>query len=65
MFRATREQAFKAFPAIANLADNSDGGKVTIRAEGTAASGYDASWLRNVVGEPLDETDVEHIRDKD
>ena len=29
-FRATRDQIFKAFPAIANLADKSDDGKVTI-----------------------------------
>jgi hypothetical protein len=31
IFEATREQVFKAFPAIANLADKSDGAKVKIR----------------------------------
>jgi hypothetical protein len=59
LFSATRDQVFKAFPAIANLAEKSDGGKVTIRVEGTAQGGYDPSWLRNAVEEPLDEADVE------
>lgn len=59
LFSATRDQVFKAFPAIANLADKSDGGKVTIRVEGTAQGGYDPSWLRNAVEEPLDEANVE------
>ena len=30
-FEATREQVFKAFPTIANLADKSDGAKIRIR----------------------------------
>jgi len=58
-FKATRDQVFKAFPAIANLADKSDDGKVTIKVEGTSSDGYDPSWLRNAVEEPLDEADVE------
>ncbi len=58
-FKATRDQVFKAFPAIANLADKSDDGKVKIRIEGTAADGYDPSWFRNAVEEPLDEADIE------
>lgn len=58
-FTATRGDLFKAFPAIANLADKSDGGKVNIRVTGTAAAGFDASWLRNAVEEPLDEADIE------
>lgn len=58
-FEATREQVFKAFPAIANLADKSDGGKVRIRIEGASAAGFDPSWLRNAVEEPLDEADIE------
>jgi len=57
-FEATREQVFKAFPAIANLADKSDGGKVRIRVEGSSDAGFDPSWLRNAVGEPLDEADI-------
>jgi hypothetical protein len=58
-FKASRDQVFKAFPAIANLADKSDGGKVTILIEASAADGYDPNWFRNAVEEPLDEADVE------
>ena len=61
MFKATRDQIFKAFPAIANLADKSDEGKVTVRVEGTSQEGYDPSWLRNAVEEPLDEADIERL----
>jgi len=60
-FEATRDQVFKAFPAIANLADKSDDAKVKIRVEGTAMGGYDPSWLRNAVEEPLDEADIERL----
>jgi len=60
-FKATRDQVFKAFPAIANLADKSDGAKVKIRVEGEATEGYDPSWLRNAVEEPLDEADIEQL----
>ncbi|MDL1960612.1 MAG: DUF499 domain-containing protein [Deltaproteobacteria bacterium] len=61
VFNATRNQIFKAFPAIANLADKSDEEKVKIRVEGAAADGYDPSWLRNAVKEPLDEADIEQM----
>jgi len=60
-FTATRDQIFKAFPAIANLADKSDDEKVKIRIEGTATDGYDPLWFRNAVEEPLDEADIERI----
>ena len=60
-FKATRDQVFKIFPAIANLADESDEGKVTIHIEGVSSSGYDPLWLRNAVEEPLDEADIELI----
>ncbi|UCF91543.1 MAG: hypothetical protein JSW39_25275 [Desulfobacterales bacterium] len=63
-FEATREQVFKAFPAIANLADKSDGAKVRIRIEGSSAAGFDPSWLRNAVNEPLDEADIERTTDE-
>ena len=56
---ALGNQVFKAFPAIANLADKSDGARVRIRIEGSSAAGFDPSWLRNAVDEPLDETDIE------
>jgi hypothetical protein len=58
-FSATRHQIFKAFEALANLADGSDQGELTIQIEATKAAGYDPTWLRNAVEEPLDEADVE------
>jgi hypothetical protein len=58
-FAATRDQVFKTFPAIANLAEKSDGGKVVIQIEATSQQGFDPTWLRNAVEEPLDEADVE------
>jgi uncharacterized protein len=60
-FTATRNQIFKAFPAIANLADKSDGGEITIQVEGRSAKGFEATWLRNAVEEPLDEADVKRL----
>jgi hypothetical protein len=62
-FVATRDQVFKAFPAIANLAEKSDGGKVMIRIEAASLQGFDPAWLRNAVEEPLDEADVELRKD--
>lgn len=58
-FEATREQVYKAFPAIVNLADKSDGAKVSITVEGTSEAGFDPSWVRNAVDEPLDEASIE------
>jgi RecJ-like exonuclease len=58
-FAATREQVFKAFPAIANLADKADDNKVKIQVEANAAEGFDQAWLRNAVQEPLDEADIQ------
>ena len=62
-FKATRAQIFKAFLAIANLADKSDEGKVNVKVEGTSREGYDPSWLRNAVDEPLDEAEIERESD--
>jgi hypothetical protein len=39
-FSATRADMFKAFPALANLADKADDGKITVRVSGTSASGF-------------------------
>lgn len=50
-----------AVPAIANLADNSDGARVMIHIEALSTSGFDPSWLRNALDEPLDEADIERI----
>jgi hypothetical protein len=58
-FTATRDQLFKMFPALANLADGADGRKVSIQVEATSGAGFERSWLRNAVEEPLDEADVE------
>jgi hypothetical protein len=62
-FKATRAQIYKAFQAIANLADKSDEGKVKVHVEGTSTEGFDPSWLRNAVDEPLDEADIEKLPD--
>ena len=64
MFEATRDKVFKAFPAIANLADKSDGAKVRIKIEGTSAAGFDQSWVRNAVDEPLDEADIDRLSEE-
>lgn len=58
-FAATRADLFKAFPALANLADKADGGKITVRISGTSRAGFDPAWFRNAVDEPLDEADIE------
>jgi hypothetical protein len=58
-FRATRHQIFKAFEAIANLADESDDERLTIQIDATNTTGYDSAWLRNAVEEPLDEADID------
>lgn len=58
-FGATRDQLYKAFPALANLAEKSDGGQVTVRVSGQSEEGYDPSWLRNAFEEPLEEADIE------
>ena len=62
-FVATRDQVFKAFPAIANLAEKSDGGKIGIHIEASSQQGFDPVWLRNAVEEPLDEADIERQKD--
>jgi hypothetical protein len=61
-FAASRDDVFKSFPAIANLADKSDGGKISLSIEGKAAAGYDTNWLRNAVQEPLDELNIEDMQ---
>jgi hypothetical protein len=56
---ASRDDVFKSFPAVGNLADKSDGGKINITIEGQSAAGYDPNWLRNAVQEPLDEANID------
>lgn len=61
VFPASRDEVFKSFAAIANLADKSDGGKIKVTVHGQAAAGYDANWLRNAVEEPLDEASIDGL----
>lgn len=61
-FPATRDQVFKSFQAIANLADKSDDGKISLVIQGQATAGYDPNWLRNAVEEPLDEANIDGIK---
>ena len=60
-----RDQVFKAFPAIANLADKSDDGRVDIHVEARSEAGFEKTWLRNAVEEPLDEADIERMPETD
>ena len=60
-FPASRDDVFKSFQAIANLADKSDDGKIQITVEGQSTAGYDANWLRNAVQEPLEESDIKGL----
>ena len=61
-YPATRDDVFNSFAAIANLAEKSDGGKVTLTVQGKAAAGYDANWLRNAVQEPLEELNIDGLQ---
>lgn len=60
-FSASREQVFKAFPAIANLAEKADDGKISISIEGTSSAGFESGWFRNAVEEPLDEANIDGL----
>ena len=62
-FSVNRDQLFKIFPAVANLSDHSDGGKVTIQVTANSGPGFDPSWLRNAVEEPFDEAGIEKSAD--
>ncbi len=61
-FTADRDQVFKSFSAMANLADKSDNGKISIAVDGQAGAGYDANWLRNAVQEPLEEANIDGLQ---
>lgn len=58
-FLANRDQVFRSFSAVANLADKSSNGKIKIEIVGENAAGFDPNWLRNAVEEPLDEASIE------
>jgi hypothetical protein len=55
--RMTRPQLYASFNAIGNLADEAGSVQMTVQAQ--KLDGFDPTWLRNAVLEPLDEADVE------
>jgi hypothetical protein len=57
--RMTRQQLYASFNAIGNLAEASGSVRVTVEAD--KPDGFDPTWLRNAVLEPLDEADVDII----
>lgn len=57
-YTGSRDDVFKSFPAIANLADKSDGSKINITVEGQCEAGFEKNWFRNAVQEPLDEAGI-------
>jgi hypothetical protein len=59
---ASRQDVFKSFQAIVNLADKSDGGKINMVVQGQASAGFDPTWLRNAVLEPLEEANIEGLQ---
>lgn len=54
--RMTRQQLYASFNAIGNLADAADSIRVAVEAQ--KLDGFDPTWLRNAVLEPLDEADA-------
>ena len=52
----SRDQLFKAWLAIANLAEKA--GKASIEVSAVNEQGFDQTWRRNAVYEPLEEADV-------
>jgi hypothetical protein len=57
-FTANKQQLFRAFRPLQNLAEKSGTLEVTLDVIAHADTPLDASWLRNAVEEPLDEADV-------
>ena len=55
--RMTRQQLYTGFNAIGNLAEAA--GSVRMTVEAHKLDGFDPTWLRNAVVEPLEEADVE------
>ena len=55
--RMTRQQLYASFNAIGNLAEAA--GSIRMKIEAQKLDGFDPTWLRNAVLEPLDEADVQ------
>jgi hypothetical protein len=57
-FTVNKQQLFRAFRPLQNLAEKADDLTVTLDVTAHANTPLDATWLRNAVEEPLDESDV-------
>lgn len=57
-FTANKQQLFRAFRPLQNLADKSGTLTVTLDVTAQSETPLEATWLRNAVEEPLDEADV-------
>ena len=55
--KVNRQQLFKCFTALGNLADKS--GELKLLIEAQIKEGVDANWLRNAVEEPIEEAGIE------
>ena len=55
-FRVKPEKLFETWNAIANLAEKAN--EVYVKVTAVKQDGFDPSWLRNAVYEPLEEADV-------
>ncbi|MHC1635565.1 MAG: hypothetical protein ACXQTS_02930, partial [Candidatus Methanospirareceae archaeon] len=59
--KVNRQQLYKCFKALGNLAEKTGELKLTIEAQ--TKEGIDAGWLRNAVEEPIEESGVEIKKD--
>ena len=57
-FRTNKQQLFRSFRPLQNLAERSGTLEVTLEVTARSDAPLDASWLRNAVEEPLDEADI-------
>ena len=55
--RMNRQQLYASFNAIGNLAD--EAGSIRMMVEAQKLDGFDPTWLRNAVLEPLEEANIE------
>ncbi len=64
-FQADKEQILKILPSLADLADLSRDGRISVRIESTSQEGYDSSWLYQAFQEPLGIAEVERVFQKE
>jgi hypothetical protein len=55
-FKADRDKLSASFSPLANLAD--EAGEINVEITAIKPSGFDRTWLRNAVYEPLEEADI-------